>query len=160
MKLGSTSTRQQDMDDSEIQERQRAPRAAASCAALAVLDQMTRTAGDVAFPRFMTRCCLRVAARRIWGRAVTVHGFRSALKTWAAETDVVRTRCDRESRWAHTIGGKLEKAYRRGDLLEKRTRLMNAWADFCNGRTGTSTVIPAARLNEAAPSGSSHPDRA
>jgi hypothetical protein len=58
----------------------------------------------------------------------TVHGFRSAFRDWAAETttdfasDVVEM--------AHTIPNAVERAYRRGNLLEKRRALMDAWAQY------------------------------
>ncbi|MER9546450.1 tyrosine-type recombinase/integrase [Mesorhizobium sp. M0437] len=61
--------------------------------------------------------------------AATPHGFRSAFRDWAAETtgfprEVV------EMALAHTIANKVEAAYRRGDLLERRRELMQEWADF------------------------------
>lgn len=62
--------------------------------------------------------------------SVTAHGFRSSFRDWASETtsfprDVV------EMALAHTIENKVEAAYRRGDLLDKRRELMSAWNDFC-----------------------------
>ncbi|GGZ21616.1 tyrosine-type recombinase/integrase [Asticcacaulis endophyticus] len=63
---------------------------------------------------------------------VTVHGFRSSFRDWAAErTSYAHEVC--EMALAHTIGNKAEAAYRRGSLFEKRRRLMDDWADFCNG---------------------------
>jgi integrase len=67
------------------------------------------------------------------GRSETVHGFRSSFRDWAAE----RTAFPREvaeQALAHTIGDKVEAAYRRGDLFEKRQRLMAGWAQFLLGR--------------------------
>ncbi len=74
--------------------------------------------------------------RGMRGRGATVHGFRSTFRDWAAErtaypSDVV------ELALAHTVRNKVEAAYRRGDLLEKRARLMAEWAVFCE-------TIPAA----------------
>lgn len=61
---------------------------------------------------------------------VTVHGFRSAFRDWAAErTSYAHEVC--EMALAHTIANKSEAAYRRGDLFEKRQRLMSDWAAFC-----------------------------
>lgn len=62
---------------------------------------------------------------------ITVHGFRSSFRDWAAErtnfpNEVV------EMALAHAIGDKTEAAYRRGDLFEKRRRLMAEWAKFCS----------------------------
>jgi integrase len=62
---------------------------------------------------------------------LTVHGFRSTFRDWAAE----RTNFAREvaeAALAHVIGDKVEAAYRRGDLFDKRRRMMDAWASFCS----------------------------
>lgn len=73
--------------------------------------------------------CLAVLARM--GRDdLTVHGFRSTFRDWAAE----RTNFPREvveMALAHVIPDKTEAAYRRGDLFEKRRKLMEAWAQHC-----------------------------
>lgn len=61
------------------------------------------------------------------------HGFRSSFRDWCAEqTDYSREVA--EMALAHTIGNKVEAAYRRGDLLEKRRQLMQDWADFAYGK--------------------------
>ena len=70
---------------------------------------------------------------------VTVHGFRSCFKDWAAE----RTNYPNivsEMALAHTIGDKVEKAYRRGDLFEKRRKLMAAWASYCYSKPAPAIV--------------------
>jgi integrase len=68
---------------------------------------------------------------RRMGRAdLTVHGFRSTFRDWAAE----RTNYPNhvvEMALAHAVSDKVEQAYRRGDLFEKRRRLMQQWAAFC-----------------------------
>lgn len=75
---------------------------------------------------------------------VTAHGFRSAFRDWTAET--TNTPSDvAEMALAHTIRNKVEAAYRRGDLLEKRRVLMGLWADFCQGATGAVVPITAGR---------------
>ena len=61
---------------------------------------------------------------------VTVHGFRSTFRDWAAEATAYRNHVV-EQALAHTIGNAVEAAYRRGDLFEKRRHLMNDWAAFC-----------------------------
>ena len=67
---------------------------------------------------------------RRMGRAdLTAHGFRSSFRDWAAErtnfpSEVV------EMALAHVVGNKVEAAYRRGDLFDKRRRVMGAWGDF------------------------------
>jgi hypothetical protein len=47
-----------------------------------------------------------------------------------------------EAALAHVVGDKVEAAYRRGDLFEKRRRLMEAWEDFCSHAEATSAVVP------------------
>jgi integrase len=64
------------------------------------------------------------------GGAFTVHGFRSSFRDWAAETTAYPNHVI-EQALAHTIGNAVEAAYRRGDLLEKRRRLMDVWSEFC-----------------------------
>ena len=76
------------------------------------------------------------------------HGFRSTFRDWAAETtgyppDVV------EMALAHTIGNKVEAAYRRGDLLAKRTRLMADWERFLETPVGVGVVTPIRSRAEA-----------
>jgi integrase len=73
---------------------------------------------------------------------VTVHGFRSAFRDWAGE----RTSFAREvaeAALAHLVGDEVERAYRRGDALEKRRALMEHWATFC-GYHATGKVVQAA----------------
>lgn len=65
------------------------------------------------------------------GYDVTAHGFRSAFRDWAAEcTSFSREVC--EMALAHTVQNKVEAAYRRGDLLDKRRDLMAEWANWIN----------------------------
>jgi integrase len=68
--------------------------------------------------------------RGIRGMGATVHGFRSSFRDWAAEQTSYPTEMA-EMALAHTVGDKVETAYRRGDMLEKRRRLMADWAAYC-----------------------------
>ncbi len=61
---------------------------------------------------------------------VTVHGFRSTFRDWVAERTSFPNEVA-EAALAHTIKNAAEAAYRRGDLLEKRREMMQAWADYC-----------------------------
>ena len=61
---------------------------------------------------------------------VTPHGFRSTFRDWAAEQTHYQNHVV-EMALAHTIGDKVEAAYRRGDLLAKRRELMQDWAIYC-----------------------------
>ena len=69
--------------------------------------------------------------RRMGCGDITTHGFRSTFRDWAAERTGYANHIV-EAALAHTIESKTERAYRRTDLLEKRRRLMNDWAKFCN----------------------------
>ena len=74
-------------------------------------------------------------AKQAAGSNITVHGLRSTFRDWASE----RTSFSREvaeMALAHAIPNAVEAAYRRGDLFEKRRRLMEAWVKFCGGRRG------------------------
>ena len=71
---------------------------------------------------------------------VTVRGFRSAFRDWAAEcTNFTNEVC--EAALAHAVTNKVEAAYRRGDLFEKRRKLMDAWAAFCSAPRAARSFI-------------------
>jgi integrase len=82
---------------------------------------------------------LTAVLRRLKLEAVP-HGFRSTFRDWCAEqTDYPNEVA--EMALAHTVGNKVEAAYRRGDLLAKRQQLMQDWADYALGRrAGNMTV--------------------
>jgi integrase len=73
---------------------------------------------------------LTAVLRRMGRSDLTVHGFRSTFKDWASEMTAYPAELS-EMALAHTIGSKVEAAYRRGDLFEKRRRLMADWAAYC-----------------------------
>ena len=81
--------------------------------------------------------------RRMGRGDLTAHGFRSTFRDWAAETgqpaDVA------EAALAHTLGDKVQAAYQRGDLLERRRKLMIAWAAFCARPEASGDVVPLRR---------------
>jgi integrase len=91
--------------------------------------------GDFVFPGRKSGKPLSVMAfemvlRRMKVDGVTVHGFRSAFRDWAAEcTNFTNEVC--EAALAHVIENKVEAAYRRGDLFDKRRKLIEAWAVYC-----------------------------
>ena len=78
------------------------------------------------------------------GRPTTAHGFRATFKTWAEEVATV-PHVVVEQAMGHQVGTKVERAYRRTDLLEKRRELMNAWANFCEPREAAGNVVAFAR---------------
>jgi integrase len=79
---------------------------------------------------------------------LTAHGFRSSFADWAAETTNFPNHVV-EMALAHSIGNAVEASYRRGDLFEKRKRLMQAWADFCGRPATGATVTPMRRPADA-----------
>jgi integrase len=124
-----------------------------SPAAMAVLEEMSkiRQPGGWVFPgarsgRPLSNMVLLQLLKRMDRGDLTAHGFRSTFRDWAAE----RTAYPREvaeAALAHVVGDKVEAAYRRGDLFDKRRRLMEDWAAFCArllADTG-STVTPLRR---------------
>lgn len=70
---------------------------------------------------------------------VTVHGFRSAFRDWAGESTHF-PREVAEAALAHLVGDAVERAYRRGDALEKRRELMDAWANFLEQQARNNVV--------------------
>jgi integrase len=70
---------------------------------------------------------------------VTAHGFRSSFRDWCSEATGF-PREVAEMALAHTIADKVEASYRRGDLFEKRRKVMDAWASFVTAARGK--VIP------------------
>lgn len=77
--------------------------------------------------------------RRMKIQNATPHGFRSAFRDWAGdETTVARDIA--EGCLAHQIGSAVERAYRRGDALEKRRELLLIWAEYCGATTSDNIV--------------------
>lgn len=107
-----------------------------SAAALAVLAKMDKCRlGAFVFPgvkegKPLSDMSLTAVLRRMERGKLTAHGFRSAFRDWAAESTSYASQVV-EMCLAHAIGSKVEAAYRRGDLFDKRTRLMAEWAKFC-----------------------------
>jgi integrase len=104
--------------------------------ALALLErmQLLRRADGLIFPGLLpgTRISLttpRLALQRMGRADLTVHGFRSTFRDWAAEATGHPNHVV-EQALAHTIGSAVEAAYRRGDLFAKRVVLMNDWATY------------------------------
>jgi integrase len=93
----------------------------------------------------LSQNAIRITLRRAgydYGEA-TVHGFRSAFSDWAHETSSFSPHAI-ELSLAHSVGSESERAYRRGDQLQKRRELMAAWARFCLSPPAESAdkVIP------------------
>lgn len=105
-------------------------------AARALLENLPRQ-GDLVFPgrkreTQLSDMSLTAVLRRMQRGDITMHGFRSTFRDWCAESVgnfFSREVC--EHALAHSLPDRVEAAYRRGDLFEKRVLLMRAWADFC-----------------------------
>lgn len=78
--------------------------------------------------------------RRLKRTDITAHGFRSTFRDWAAERTAFPNEVV-EMALAHAIGNKVEAAYRRGDLFNKRRQLAEAWASFCSGTTAIASDL-------------------
>jgi len=109
--------------------------------AIAIIEDMASDKrGEFIFPgakrgRPLSNMALLLLLRRMKRDDLTAHGFRSTFRTWAAE----KTNFPREiaeAALAHVVGDETEAAYQRGDLLEKRRRLMKSWAGYCESRPG------------------------
>jgi integrase len=117
-------------------------------AAMAILKAMKAvTESDYIFPGSRAQkplphtAMLRVLSRM--GRDdITVHGFRSTFKDWASEETHFPNELS-EMALAHAIKNKVEESYRRGELLAKRRKLMEAWADYC-GRINSAEIAKSA----------------
>jgi integrase len=78
----------------------------------------------------LSNMALLMLLRRMGIKDLTVHGFRATFKTWASECTSTQNEVV-EAALAHIVGNRVEQAYRRGDLFEKRRRLIQQWANFC-----------------------------
>ena len=83
---------------------------------------------------------LSLLQRRMGHPEFTVHGFRSSLRDWGAErTDFANEVL--EMALAYVVSDKVEAAYRRGDLFQKRRQLMEAWARFCETTRAQAEIV-------------------
>jgi len=121
-----------------------------TCYALRVNDYVFPSPNSTAGrPRPLSNMAMLTLLKRMKRTDITPHGFRSTFRDWAAEqTNFPRELC--EMALAHTVGSDTEQAYQRGDLLEKRARLMDAWASYCNTAPGNAaSVTPIKRAARA-----------
>ena len=112
-------------------------RVALSKRALAIVNELsTARSSEFVFPsqkqgKPLSNMAMLMLLERMGRRgAITSHGFRSTFSDWASEVSPYSSEL-RETALAHTIGNKAEAAYRRGDALEKRRAMMEAWAQWC-----------------------------
>jgi len=116
--------------------------------ALAILREMARfgsNADDLVFPgarigSVMSDVTMAAVVAAVGGGDATPHGFRSTFRDWAGET-TAHPREVIEMALAHRLGDAAEQAYARGDLLERRRRLMSDWATFCGQEMRPAEVV-------------------
>jgi integrase len=122
----------------------RVPLSDAAVAMLKRMDNAEKSAHVFSSDRgaALSNMAMDMLLRRMGRKDATVHGFRSTFRDWAAEcTSFPREVA--EAALAHIVGDKVEAAYRRGDLFEKRRELMEAWAKFCaSGAAKQPKVTP------------------
>jgi len=114
--------------------------------ALKLLKQLQEVkTSDYVFPgsrgKPLSNTAMLMLLRRMERNDITVHGFRSSFRDWCAEqTNFAREVS--EAALAHAIGDKVEAAYRRSDLFDKRRLLMNEWARYCmQPKAGKAKVL-------------------
>ncbi len=117
-----------------------------SSACIAILEAMkSLRSGEFLFPGMrsgkpLSNMSMLMLLRRIGRGDLTTHGFRSSFRDWAAERTEFPTEVA-EMALAHVVGSKVEAAYRRGDLFEKRRRLAETWAAYCSRPPVVATVV-------------------
>jgi integrase len=117
-----------------------------SDAALVILEEMQAIrSGDFVFPggkakRPLSNMAFLMLLRRMKRVDLTAHGFRSTFSDWCSEKTNFPAEV-REMALAHAVGDKVEAAYRRGDLFEKRRQVMDAWASFATSQP-SGNVVP------------------
>jgi integrase len=114
--------------------------------AIAILEGMQEIRqGDFVFPgaksrRPLSNMAFLMLLRRMGRGNLTAHGFRSTFSDWCSERTNFPAEV-REMALAHTVSDKVEAAYRRGDLFQKRRQLADAWARYCTAPTGAGEVV-------------------
>ena len=122
-------------------------------AAVAVLQKMRdRAEGEFVFPGAkpgapISNMAMLVLLERMGRADLTVHGFRSSFRDWAAEQTAF-PREAAEMALGHAVGDAVERAYQRGDLREKRRKLMEAWAAYCAAPVKGGKVVQLKRASE------------
>ena len=113
--------------------------------AVAILKDLHRArTGEFVFPgnargKPMSSMAMAMLLRRMGHGQFTTHGFRSTFRDWTAEQTSFPHQTA-EHALAHGISDKADSAYRRGDELEKRRRLMESWAAYCEPRVSGKVV--------------------
>lgn len=113
-----------------------------------IIEELRALSGDAdgfVFPggrtgKPLSNMAMAAVLKRMGGGGITAHGFRSCFRDWARESTNF-PRDVAETALAHILKDKVEAAYARGDLLDKRRELMDAWAEYALSRAA-GTVAP------------------
>jgi integrase len=125
----------------------KAHRVPLSDGAIAVIEQMRVVrADDYIFPSFrgghLSNMAMLKVLERIGQPDLTVHGFRSTFRDWAADKAKIEDAgAAAEAALAHVVKDKTERSYLRSDFFEKRRELMNMWATYCATPPTGSNVV-------------------
>jgi integrase len=117
---------------------------------LAIIDRMAAVrVNEFVFPgakarRSLSKLAMSDVLARMKRQDITVHGFRSTFRDWAAD-QTAYPKDVAEMALGHAIADKAEAAYRRGDMLDRRRRLMDEWATFCGTVAKAGKVVPIMR---------------
>jgi integrase len=117
-----------------------------SAAAMAIVERMKSVRqNDYVFPGErrdrLSDMAMLMLLRRMGRDDLTVHGFRATFKTWASERTGFANEIT-EAALAHVVGDETERAYRRGDMVDKRRKLMTAWGDYCAAPSIAARIVP------------------
>ena len=88
----------------------------------------------------LSQMAMLMLLRRMERADLTAHGFRSTFRDWCAEATSYPHEMA-ELALAHAVGDKVEAAYRRGDMIERRRRMMDDWADHCASQAGDVVAL-------------------
>jgi len=127
-----------------------------SAPAMTIIERLNKLRqSDFIFPggkvkKPLSNMALLALLKRMGRADLTAHGFRSTFRDWAAEcTNYPREVA--EMALAHTVSDKVEAAYRRGDLFEKRRRMMEEWARYCGKEKVPGDVVAIRTKASASP---------
>ena len=88
----------------------------------------------------LSNAAMAATLERMGRNDITVHGFRSCFKDWVSERTRYENFVSEAALW-HAVADKVEEAYRRTDLLDKRRRLMADWARYCYSSTVQAGIV-------------------
>jgi integrase len=117
-----------------------------SDAAMKIIEKMASIRlSDYIFPgqrtsRPLSQMAMLMLLRRMGRGDLTAHGFRSTFSDWCAEKTSFPSEV-REMALAHAVGDRVEAAYRRGDMFDKRRQLAEAWAQYCDGEEPAESKV-------------------